>query len=216
MLDTLIFDGSGVLFDDLYTVWKADSAAFDACGLGRIPTLEQFKKEFRLPISEYCIAKGASSSLLPRLEEEFRRAYPKYSSHIKVFPEVESVLKKLKRRRIVMAVASNMPSPFLNEHLQNFGLDMYFDTIIGQDDCEEKKPSPMPILITLERLDRKPSTSAYVGDMEEDIIAGKKANVITFALSRKESYHPSWRLKRQNPDFLISDLNGILTIINNH
>lgn len=216
MLDTLIFDGSGVLFDDLYTVWKADSAAFDACGLGRIPTLEQFKKEFRLPISEYCIAKGASSSLLPRLEEEFRRAYPKYSSHIKVFPEVKSVLKKLKRRRIVMAVTSNMPSPFLNEHLQNFGLDMYFDTIIGQDDCEEKKPSPMPILITLERLDRKPSTSAYVGDMEEDIIAGKKANVITFALSRKESYHPSWRLKRQNPDFLISDLNGILTIINNH
>lgn len=216
MLDTLIFDGSGVLFDDLYTVWKADSAAFDACGLGRIPTLEQFKKEFRLPISEYCIAKGASSSLLPTLEKEFRRAYPKYSSHIKVFPEVESVLKKLKRQRIVMAVASNMPSAFLNEHLQNFGLEMYFDAIIGQDDCEEKKPSPKPILITLERLGRKPSTSAYVGDMEEDIIAGKKANVITFALSRKESYHPSWRLKRQNPDFLISDLNGILPIINKH
>ena len=160
MLDTLIFDGSGVLFDDLYTVWKADSDAFEACGLGRIPTLEQFKEEFRLPISEYCIAKGASGSLLPRLEEEFRRAYPKYSSRIKVFPEVESVLKKLKRRRIVMAVTSNMPSPFLNEHLQDFGIDTYFDITIGQDDCEEKKPSPKPILITLERLSRKPNTSA--------------------------------------------------------
>jgi HAD superfamily hydrolase (TIGR01549 family) len=212
-IDTVIFDGSGVLIDDLFTVWKADSDAFEACGLGRIGSLEQFRKDFRFPISEYCISKGASNSLIPRLEKEFRRAYPKYSHYIQMFPEVKDVLQRLKREELTLAVVSNIPSLFLREHLQRFGIHEYFSAITGQDDCVEKKPSPKPILITLEKLGRKPDSSAYVGDMEEDIIAGKQANVITFALSRQGSYHPPWRLKRQNPDFLISDLDGLLTII---
>ena len=212
-IDTVIFDGSGVLIDDLYTVWKADSDAFEACGFGRIESLEQFKEDFKFPISEYCKAKGVPNNVISRVEKEFRRAYPKYSGYIKIFPEVESVLKKLKQDEIVLAIASNIPSLFLREHLQRFGINGFFDAVTGQDDCDEKKPSPKPILITLEKLGRKPDSSAYVGDMEEDIIAGKQANVITFALSRQGSYHPPWRLKRQNPDFLISDLDGLLTII---
>jgi HAD superfamily hydrolase (TIGR01549 family) len=212
-IDTIVFDGSGVIIDDIYTVWKADSDAFEACGLGRIDSLEQFKKDFRFPLSEYCMAKGASSSLIPKLDKEFRRAYPKYSRYIKVFPEVQSVLRKLKQEEITPAIASNIPSLFLREHLQDFEITEYFEAVTGQDDCEEKKPSPKPILVTLEKLGRKPESSAYVGDMEEDIIAGKRANVYTFALSRERNYHPLWRLKRQNPDFLISSLDEILRII---
>jgi len=49
--------------------------------------------------------------------------------------------------------------------------------------------------------------------MEEDITAGKRANVCTIAVSRDSSYHPAWRLKRQNPDFLIHDLEGLVTIV---
>jgi phosphoglycolate phosphatase len=212
-IDTIVFDGSGVVIDDIFSVWKSNSDAFEACGLGRIESLEQFKKDFRFPISEYCIDRGASASLIPKLEEEFRRAYPKYSRYIEVFPEVESVLRKLRKEEITLAVASNIPSLFLREHLQDFEINEYFEAVTGQDDCEEKKPSPKPILDTLEKLGRKPYSSAYVGDMEEDVIAGKRANVYTFALSRERSYHPLWRLKRQNPDFLISSLDEILRII---
>ena len=112
-----------------------------------------------------------------------------------------------------MAVVSNIPSVFLKEHLQRFGVDKYFDALTGQDDCEEQNPSPEPILFTLKKLGSKPEFSAYVGDMEEDVIAGKCARVYTFAVCRNNSYHPGWRLKRQNPDFFISDLNELLTIV---
>lgn len=212
-IETIIFDVSGVLIDDLYTVWKADSDAFEACGFARIESLDRFKETFRFPISEYCKAMRVPDNIIPKMEKEFRRAYPKYSGYIKIFPEVEGVLKRLKQDETVLAVVSNIPSLFLREHLQTFAIDEYFDAITGQDDCEDKKPSPKPILVTLEKLGSKPEQSAYVGDMEEDIISGKRAHVYTFAMSRDGSYHPSWKLKRQNPDFFISDLNELLTIV---
>jgi HAD superfamily hydrolase (TIGR01549 family) len=212
-IETIVFDVSGVLIDDLYTVWKADSDAFEACGFGKVESIERFKETFRFPISEYCKAMGVPDNIIPKMEKEFRQVYPKYSGFIKIFPEVKSVLKKLKQEKTVLAVASNIPSSFLMEHLQRFGIDDYFDAVTGQDGCEEKKPSPKPILVTLEKLGSKTEKAAYVGDMEEDVIAGKRAGVYTFAIGRDSSYHPTWRLKKQNPDFLISDLNELLTIV---
>jgi phosphoglycolate phosphatase len=213
-IETIIFDVSGVLIDDVYTVWKADSDAFEACGFARIESLDRFKETFRFPISEYCKAMRLPDNIIPKVEKEFRRAYPKYSRYIKIFPEVKSVLEKLTQEKINLAIVSNIPSLFLREHLQRFGISEYFNVVTGQDDCEEKKPSPKPILITLEELGSKPEQSAYVGDMEEDIIAGKRAHAYTFAISRDGGYHPNWRLKRQNPDFFISDLDELLTIVN--
>jgi len=212
-IETIMFDVSGVLIDDIYTVWKSDSDAYEACGFGRIESVEKFKEIFKLPITEWCRSMGVPDSVIPKLEEEYRKAYPKYSDHIKIFPEVKDVLRKLKQEKHNLAVVSNIPNQFLIEHLQRFGIDKYFKVIIGQDDCKEQKPSPKPILKALGKLGSKPEKSAYVGDMEEDIIAGKMAQVYTFAVCRDESYHPVWRLKRQNPDFIVSELNELLTIL---
>ena len=197
----------------MYTVWKADSEAYEACGLGKIESIERFKETFKLPIVEYHRSMGVSDDVIPKLEAAFRRAYPKYSSYIKIFPEVKTVLDKLRRENVRLAIASNIPSDFLSEHLQSFGIIKYFDAMTGQDDCIEQKPSPQPILVTLEKLMVTAEHSAYVGDMEEDIIAAKKAGVYTIGICRKEGYHPCWKLKRQNPDSLIHNLNQLLTIV---
>jgi phosphoglycolate phosphatase len=213
-IENIIFDASGVLINDIHTVWKADSDALEAYGFGRIESIEKFKECFKLSLHEWYKAMGVPENMISKLEKTFRQVYPKYSGDIKIFPEVKNVLKKLTWEKINLAIVSNIPSLFLREHLQRFGIDEYFVAVTSQDDCEEQKPSPKPILITLEELGSKPEQSAYVGDMEEDIIAGKRAHVYTFAVSRDCSYHPSWRLKRQNPDFFVSDLNELLTIVN--
>ena len=208
-----MFDVSGVLIDDIYTVWRSDSDAYEACGFGRIESIEKFKELFKLSITEWCRSMGVPDSMIPKLEEEYRKAYPKYSDNIQIFPEVKDVLRKLKQEKHNLAVVSNIPNQFLIEHLKRFDIDKYFNVIIGQDDCKEQKPSPKPILKAMGKLGSKPERSAYVGDMEEDIISGKRAQVYTFAVCRDESYHPIWRLKRQNPDFIISELNEFLTIL---
>ncbi|MFB0504854.1 MAG: HAD family hydrolase [Candidatus Bathyarchaeia archaeon] len=212
-ITTIIFDVSGVLLNDIKTVWKADSDAYQALGLPKRETIQKFKQTFKLPTHEYHKTMGVPDNLIPKLENEYRQAYTKHSHHITIFPEVENALEKLKKQKITLAIASNIPSQFLKEHLQRFKIDKYFDVVTGQDDCTEQKPSPKPILITLEKLGSKSDQSAYVGDMEEDIIAGKRAHVHTFAVCRDDSYHPDWRLRRQNPDFLISDLKELLAIL---
>ncbi len=212
-IETVIFDASGVLIDDINAVWRANSAALKSAGFKGIESIEAFKKVFKLSVHEFYRTMGVPEEMMPTLIKEFRRVYPKYNDLVTIFPEVEDALKELKRMKIRMAVTSNIPSLFLREHLKNFGIYRYFSAVTGQDDCDEQKPSPKPILVTLEKLKSKPGCSAYVGDMEEDIIAGKRAGVYTFAVSRVGSYHPPWRLKRQNPNFLIPNLNSLVTII---
>ena len=209
-----MFDVSGVLLDDLYAVWKANSEAYEACGIKRRESIEEFKEKFKLPIYEYHKSMGAPESIIPKLETEYRRAYKKYSHTIRVFPEVENALRKLQSLKINLAIVSNIPSDFLREHLQRFRIERFFKVVTGQDDCEEQKPSPEPILITLRKLKSDPNLSAYVGDMEEDIIAGKRAKVITIAICRKEGYHPCWRLRRRKPNFVISSLWDLMSLIN--
>jgi HAD superfamily hydrolase (TIGR01549 family) len=212
-IETVVFDVSGVLLNDLYAVWRADSEAYEICGMGKIESIESFKETFKLPIIEYHRSMGVPDIVMPKIEATFRRVYPKYISYIEIFPEVKAVLEKLRRENVRLAIASNIPSDFLSKHLQSFGIIGYFDVMTGQDDCKEQKPSPQPILVTLEKLKVEPKRSAYVGDMEEDIVAAKKASVCTIGICREEGYHPCWKLKRQNPDFLIRDLNQLSTIV---
>lgn len=213
IIETVIFDCSGVLIDDIYAVWKADSEVLEAYGFEKIERLREFKEVFMVPICEWYSRMGVPASRIAELERCYRLVYPKYSHHIRVFPEVKGSLEALKNERIVLAVVSNIPSRFLNEHLQRSGIDKYFEVVIGQDDCEVQKPSPRPLLTALERLGAKSERSAYVGDMEEDIIAAKRAQIHSFAVYRESSYHPLWKLERQRPDYLINDLSELLTIV---
>ena len=41
-IDTAMFDVSGVLLNDIYTVWKADSDAYEACGLGNPREVQRY------------------------------------------------------------------------------------------------------------------------------------------------------------------------------
>jgi HAD superfamily hydrolase (TIGR01549 family) len=207
----VVFDVSGTLLDDLYTVWRANSQALEACGF-KVLTLEEFKERFQLPIPEFLRSLGVPPQAIQEVDKRFREFYPRYAPHVKIFPEVEEVLEQLKNRRIPLGVASNIPSRFLRGHLEDFGIASYFTVITGQEDCDEQKPSPKPILVTLEKMGMRPQEALYVGDMEEDILAGKRAGVITAAISREGSYHPQWRLKKQSPDYLISNLRELLMI----
>jgi HAD superfamily hydrolase (TIGR01549 family) len=210
---TLVFDVSGVLLNDLSVVWKADSEAYEKCGMGKIENIEKFKQSFKLPIYDYHRSMGVPDDLIPEIEREYRRAYIKYNHLIQIFPDVRKILTELRLDNITLGITSNVPSNFLIEHLQRFKLNVLFNAVTGQDDCVKQKPSPEPILLTLRKLGANHKNSAYVGDMEEDIIAGRKAHIRTFAVTRDEGYHPLWKLKRQEPDFLVSNLTELLAVV---
>jgi adenylosuccinate lyase len=65
--------------------------------------------------------------------------------------------------------------------LKHHGFDVLFDTIVGRNDCEQRKPHPQPIALALERLGIEDSRrSLYVGDLQiDDVGAGNALRMKT-------------------------------------
>lgn len=95
--------------------------------------------------------------------------------HSAVFPGVLPGLQALRARGLPMACLTNKPARFARELLRRKGLDGYFDQVFGGDDFERKKPDPMPLLKTCERLGVSPSSSWMIGDSRNDAKAARAA-----------------------------------------
>ncbi len=57
------------------------------------------------------------------------------------------------------------------------GIESLFDVIVGAEDVKEAKPAPDMILLACERIGVAPGETVYVGDLPEDIEAGRGARV---------------------------------------
>ena len=143
----------------------------------------------------------------------FREYYPLFYHEVKPIQNVREVLSQLKGCGLRLGVVSQAPSSILRRHLEDVGVLQFFDVVIAQEDCPEQKSSPKPILFALSRLNC--TKAAYVGDMKQDIIAGKEADVITVALCWSASYHTREMVKVEKPDYVITDMGDLLKLFCN-
>jgi pyrophosphatase PpaX len=63
------------------------------------------------------------------------------------------------------------------------GLEERFDVVVTATDTTEHKPSPVPLLLCLQRLHATAAGSIYVGDSPFDIQAGEAAGMATAAVA---------------------------------
>ena len=63
------------------------------------------------------------------------------------------------------------------------GLRDHFDVVVTASDTTEHKPSPVPLLLCLERLGATAAGSIYIGDSPFDIQAGAAAGMATAAVA---------------------------------
>lgn len=134
-----------------------------------------------------------------------------YSAHIldntTVYPGVKETLEGLKgyKKAVISNKRENLSIKLLNE----LGLLQYFDLVIGSDTTPERKPSPLPILYVLSKLNIKNNEAVIVGDSNFDIDAGKKANIKTIAVTY--GYRPAKSLK--GADFLIGSMDELQNVL---
>ena len=89
--------------------------------------------------------------------------------------------------------------------------NLTYDSLITSEDCNERKPSPSPILKACKELEAKPEETAVIGDHIYDIIAGKKAGCMTIAITT--GVKTKEELEKHEPDYIINDLNELKKII---
>ncbi|MDD5192054.1 MAG: HAD family hydrolase [Candidatus Nanoarchaeia archaeon] len=203
MIKNIIFDWSGTLSNDLTPVYTATMNVFKKLGL-RILSLEEYKREFTLPYMEFY--KKFRNNIN---KEEVDKLFFKEINSVnepKPFPKVKAILKFLETKEVKMSLLSSHPQKKLEKEIKDYGFQKFFVEINGS--VHNKVET---ILEIMERNGFESNETAYVWDMTHDIEAGKKAGVITVAVSW--GYQPKEKLLKEIPDFLIKDIEELKEIL---
>ena len=176
-----LFDLDGTLVDSLEDL--TDAVNHMLAGFGR-PSLT--------PASvRRLVGKGAHNLVKRALETESEEAIKQgiklfvayNSAHITdksvLYPGVREALPRLAENGIRLAVISNKPEALCGLIMEALGVARLFEIICGGDTFPEMKPSPLPLLQALERLDIAAHDAVMVGDSINDIQAGQQAGVTT-------------------------------------
>lgn len=201
MIKNVIFDWSGTLSDDIIPIYTAAVKVLEKLG-GKKISLQEFRREFELPYMNF-FRKYVPNPDKEQADKIFARVF---SSSSQPFPKVKDILEFLHKKGIKMAILSSHPEKFLKNEVKDYGFQKYFMDVVGG---VHNKIEVINEIIKKNKF--IPEETAYVGDMTHDIEAGKKAKVITIAVSW--GYQSKEKLSREKPDFLIADLSELKRIV---
>jgi phosphoglycolate phosphatase len=122
-----------------------------------------------------------------------------------LYPGVEETLKHFANKR--RAVVTSKESRFVEQILNRFGIASEFDCIIGGDTVPERKPNPLPVIEAIRRLGGQPDATVMIGDSENDINAGRRAETRTCAASY--GFRTAEQLRKTNPDAIIASIDQL-------
>lgn len=141
--------------------------------------------------------------------------YECYRTHVSsrglVFPGITDLLRKIKVSGRRLALFTGVEKNMMEYTLAPFKLSELFEVRITADDIQRSKPDPEGINLALSRIKASARDSMYVGDSPADIIAGKRAGVLTGAAlwspenrGDPTTEHPDYEFRsvRQLSDFL--------------
>lgn len=175
------FDLDGTLFDT-----RADLAA----------TVNHTRADLGLPeISQDAVianvgqgARFLMANSIPESDRSFEELWSIFSGHyiehcsdqLLPYPGVEQTLEELKRRGWQLGINTNKPNFAVKAIAAKFPwVDDYFGkAVVAGGDCDEMKPSAMPLLKCAEKLGRKISSDDWmVGDSWNDMQCAQNAGV---------------------------------------
>ena len=114
----------------------------------------------------------------------------------------------LKQKGYRLGVVSSGSECRVGREMRELGLDNFFETVVCNEQMENKKHHPEGLETALRSLGCSSEVSCYVGDSPEDIEMGKRAGMLTVGV--RSDYPTSWKLKSQQPDILIESLTELL------
>jgi HAD superfamily hydrolase (TIGR01549 family) len=186
----VLFDKDGVLIDSIDGCLAAANATFAHYGKPEM-SKEDFRTQFWGTRADINFAKsfdGAAKGKIDEVCDYYNNKKLEFKGIIKVFPSTVPVLKRLKGGYKLGVVTSSSKSVSA-KLLEDFGILVYFDVVIGGEETRPK-PASDPILKACKMLDVLPEDTLYVGDTMPDVGAAKSAGcemaMLTTSFTREE------------------------------
>ncbi|HXK38647.1 MAG TPA: HAD family hydrolase [Candidatus Paceibacterota bacterium] len=216
MIKLVVFDWNGVLIADASAAASAVSRILESFGKGAISTSE-YRELFSIPAKEIYLKKGMTEKEVAnnanRIQEMFHKDYEPMASGVRTRRGARKLLEFLSKRKIECIILSGNTVEGVHNQLERLGLEKYFSNVFANDMYEAIKKRNK-----LEKLNQflaqqtfKKSEVLIIGDSTEETQAGKHLGIHTVAITG--GFVSAVRLKAINPDFLISNLNQLIGII---
>ncbi len=209
-------DADGPLIYSVETVWGATNRVLEYFGLQPM-ALETWREKLKPPYEKFYTNEGVPQENVEEAMGMFQ-GFAHELRHTTRRIEAEDTLKRLGYGRV--AVVTDMSQASWDRYAVEYGFDRYISVAVTRDSCKDRKPSPNPIFVAMERLGvskkrirshkRSPCIRGLmVGDTVTDIIAGRNASVDTAALYNDGSYNNHDRLQASDPTYLIPSIDVI-------
>ena len=158
---------------------------------------------------EHLLRSSLPEAYQERFQEVMELFLERYENHLLdstiLYPNVKETLDYFQRKK--RAVVSNKLHRLTVLVLRGLGIEVCFDAILGGDSVPQKKPDPEPLNQVLGAFGVIPVRALMVGDGGTDVVAGKKAGVltcgVTYGLGKTEEVIAA------KPDVLIDDLSQL-------
>jgi pyrophosphatase PpaX len=102
---------------------------------------------------------------------------------IRGYEGIDEVLRELRAAGRKLGIVTSKSYDTTQMAFRALGLAGHFDAVVTATDTAEHKPSPVPLLLCLERLGAQAARAIYVGDSPFDIQAGAAAGMATAAVA---------------------------------
>ncbi len=210
MMKLVIFDLDGTLVD----AYKAITSSFNFT-----------MRSLRYPVQPAAVIRravgwGDKNLLAPFVGgKDLDKALTIYRRHhaqalidcAKLFPGVRALLRYLKSRGYVLAVATNRPTRFSLILIKHLGIYPYFDFILCADKLKKGKPHPAIIRELMKKAAAGREETVYVGDMVIDAQAGRRAGVKTVIVTTGSSHKNE--IKSQRPYRIIPRITKLRSLV---
>jgi phosphoglycolate phosphatase len=211
-IDLIIFDLDGTLIDSIEDITNAVNFALREVGLGE-KSISEISSYIGMGVGDLISrALGDKQAVFLKktlsIFEEYHRQHSTEKSVL--YPGVKEILEHFKDKRKI--IITNRNYEFAVLALTATGINDYFEDIIGGDDIGCMKPSSCPLDKIMHKLDIDKQKAIIIGDMDIDILAGKKAGIstcaVTYGIGKRED------IVKAKPDFIIDDILRLKEIIN--
>jgi phosphoglycolate phosphatase len=210
-LKLIIFDLDGTLVDSRVDIMHAVNYAIAPYSMEPVNLQEttELTGEGAPRLMEKLLKKRKGHLDISVLVDRFESYYSSHPvTHTVPYPGVPETLRSLRDYR--KAVVSNKFRSISLEVLEKLQLSQYFDEVAGVDTFAERKPSPLPILRTLDKFGARPEETFVVGDSIYDIQAGHASGTKTVAVMYGYG-SPGFS---DNADFVITEFPQLIDVVN--
>ena len=135
MYKYIFWDWNGTLLDDAAATCEAVNDMLDARGIPSI-SLTEYRDLIEMPIIEfYKKVMDISNETMEKLSAEFNPLCEKHMRNYPLFEDTKKILALFHQKGYKQYIFSSSQNKYIEPVLKRYGLDIYFDEILGAPDC---------------------------------------------------------------------------------